>query len=177
MRWTRSAQTRGMRIVQWCDGVIKELTGFGSGPFNWFATNASSDGSVVTGFRWKQGMPFASDQTLAFRWEDGAVQMIGELPGGRPISSVEDASEDGRVIIGYIESSRRKTAFVWDQAHGMRALKSVLMQCRVPTAQWRLESALSISPNGRHIAGIGIDPQGNPQPYLATLPPEAFSDE
>ena len=176
-RWARSHQSRDMRIVQWRDGAVKELPGFGKGPFNWFATNASSDGRVVIGFRWRQGKPFASDQALAFRWENGVVQMIGELPGGRPISIVEDASEDGRVIVGYSESSRRKTAFVWDKAHGMRPLKSVLMQYRVPTARWRLESALSISPNGRHIAGIGIDPQGNPQPYLATLPPEAFSDE
>ncbi|MGI9470633.1 MAG: protein kinase domain-containing protein, partial [Rubripirellula sp.] len=174
-RTARSYETKGMRVVQWKNGVAKLLPGFGNGPFNWYVTAVSDNGKVIAGYRWRIGKLHDSDQALAFRWENGKVEMIGELPGGRPISVVENISSDGRVIVGYSETSRRRSAFVWDAAHGMRSLKGVLMQYRVPTADWRLETASALSANGLQIAGLGIDPQGNPQPFLATLPPEAFA--
>ena len=71
------------------------FTGLGhlSGKLSSKATAVSSDGSVIVGFS-------SSPDEEAFRWENGVMVGIGDLPGGASSSAAFGVSVDGSVIVG-----------------------------------------------------------------------------
>jgi hypothetical protein len=78
-------------------------------------------------------------------------------------------SADGSMIVGHSD-----TAFLWTASSGMLDLKSVLLANGATGLNgWTLTSANNITPDGRTIVGDGIDPAGNHESWIATLP--AFS--
>ena len=67
------------------------------------------------------------NQGIACRWtEAGGFTILGDLPGGTTRSFGYDVSGDGSVVVGTSWTSLDREAFIWDAAHGMRNLKSVL---------------------------------------------------
>jgi probable HAF family extracellular repeat protein len=125
----------------------------------------SSDGSVVVGF-----------SSQAFRWtaQNGMIR-LGDLPGGGIRSSANDVSADGSVIVGWGETAfdgslSTTEAFLWKRDHGMVNLRGFLVSQGWDLSGWTLTSAEGISADGRTIVGTGVNPAGNPEGWIATIP-------
>jgi probable HAF family extracellular repeat protein len=80
----------------WQNGFIKYL---GNGN----AFGISADGKVVVG----------DSGSVAFRYKNGVMTLLGVLPGGS-FSVAHDVSSDGNVIVGYSSSSSGLQAFRWE---------------------------------------------------------------
>lgn len=59
--------------------------------------------------------------------------------------------------------------FVWDNINGMQSISSVLTGSGVDMTGWLLKSARGISDDGLTIVGVGTNPDGNQEAWVATL--------
>jgi uncharacterized membrane protein len=103
----------------------------------------------------------------AFRWTQAGGMV------GLGTSSVANAvNADGTVLVGY---SVGIGAFRWTQAGGMESVQALLTAKGVSTTGWTLERAQGVSADGQVIVGIGTDPNGRTQGWIARLgPPPAL---
>jgi len=79
-------------------------------------------------------------------------------------------------VVGFasMTSAHETEAFIWDQSNGMRNLKDVLEKsCGLNLTGWKLEHATGISADGLTIVGGGINPDGHPEGWAATIPEPA----
>jgi uncharacterized membrane protein len=131
-----------------------------------YVDGVSPDGSVIVG--WSDG----PDGLEATRWVGGGdAQGLGALSGAAAIESFAyDASNGGARIVGEAFTASGYRAFLWDAANGMRLLVDVLEDLGVDTAGWTLETAYSISSDGRWVVGTGTTPQGDTEGFLVDLP-------
>ena len=136
--------------------------GAGSG-----ATEISANGNVVVG--WVTSL---SGHHQAARWTSaGGWSTLGSLFGPTFATSANAASSDGSVIVGQTDGPAGSQAFIWDANYGMRLLQGVLSTgLQVNLSTWTLTDAKGISADGLHVVGSGIDPAGNPEGFVATVP-------
>jgi probable HAF family extracellular repeat protein len=131
------------------------------------ATAVSADGSVVVG-----SCTDSNFNEEVFRWTASSGMVGLGTPGAD--STAKAVSADGSVVVG----SNSQGAFIWDPAHGMRSLSQVLTSdygLGTALQGWQLTSANAISPDGRFIAGAGIE-SGNQEAWLARLDLPHLSD-
>jgi hypothetical protein len=122
------------------------------------ATGVSGDGRVVVGYI------NDADNWQGFRWTvDEGLQRLGD-PFSYTFAGATNA--DGSVVVG--SSSVR--AFVWDPAHGMRLVHSVLEQAGIELSGWSLFGAADVSADGTIIVGSGVNPGGGDEAWIARLP-------
>lgn len=167
-------------------------------------SNAGS-GGVVEAFRWRQpdgmtslgdvpgGVPYAiawavsgdgsviagaartefDSRDEAFLWsEAGGFVLPDPLHGAESGSAVFALTGDGSTAVGYGGAG----AMIWDAAHGMRSLQALLAdEYELELPGWTLWTATAISPDGRAIAGSGLNPAGEPEAWLVRLPGAAAS--
>jgi probable HAF family extracellular repeat protein len=128
-------------------------------------TALSGDGSVAVG-----SSVDAAGKSWMFRWTDGAgMQRIAQA-AGMADTYPQAISADGAIVVGRVTGPGSR-AFIWDAAHGIRLLADVLASDYGMTLTgWTLESASSVSANGRVIAGTGTNPQGGGEGWMVTLP-------
>ncbi len=131
------------------------------------AYNISGDGSVIT------GRAQSASGYLACRWTsaDGWVS-LGELPGGTVSGYPYAASANGSVIVGESNTDTGYQAFRWTKANGMRNLRDMLAGdygLASQLAGWTLNYAISTSADGRVLVGIGSNPAGQSEAWLARL--------
>ena len=134
------------------------------------AHGVSGDGSFVVG---------VSDNLQrngeAFLWssESGAIglaSLLGEEGG----SVAYDVSIDGSIVVGKSASASGGEAFIWDAENGMRSLRDVLVNdCGLDLTDWILRDAMGISDDGLTIFGNGINPNGDKEGWIATIPEPA----
>lgn len=135
-----------------------------------FATSA--DGSVVVGASTSDtGGPPGNE---AFRWteNEGMVGLgfILDMTYGAP-STATAVSADGSVVVGYSDFSAGDQAFLWTAGDGIRLLRDILAaDLGLDLTGWTLESATGISDDGLTIVGTGINPNGDTEAFIATLP-------
>lgn len=86
------------------------------------------------------------------------------------------SSHDGSVLVGYSGNSAESQAFIWDRRRGMRSLHDVLKGFDLDVGDWSLRRATGVSADGSHICGYGINPDGNTEAFLITLPPFCLAD-
>ncbi len=123
-----------------------EMNGSGS------ATAASFDGSIVVGYASR--LVGGSIKFIAFRWDatngmrglSGAGAPDFDLPGGDTISSANDVSADGSVIVGQGRSFAGPEAFRWTESLGFQPLGDL-------TGGSYSSSASSVSVDGSIIVG------------------------
>ena len=156
----------GYEAFRW-DGTMTGLGDLSGGSFGSVATAVSSDGSVIVGYG------HSALGAEAFRWENGNWIGLGFLPG-KTSSGAEDISANGSVIVGYSTGSGTTVPFIWDEENGMRNLQDILVNnYGLNLTGWTLQNATSISADGLTIAGYGVSPSGNIEPWIATIPEPA----
>jgi probable HAF family extracellular repeat protein len=128
------------------------------------AVAASTNGSVIAGYN-----NFAGNDH-AFRWTtSGGMTDLGVLPGDS-FSEATAVSADGSIVVGQSAPDfNQQRAFIWDEANGMRDLKSVIVADNPDLANWTLRSANAISADGKTIVGVGKNPDGNIEGFTAVL--------
>jgi len=141
-----------------------------------FASGVSADGSVVVGqsafFNFSGG---GLEWNRAFRWTEATgILDLGALSGDI-YSSASATSADGSVIVGLSSGSSSgsvgRRAFIWDPAHGMRSLSDVLVDdYGLDLTGWTLDSATAITEDGGSIVGYGVNPSGQQEAWMATIP-------
>ncbi|MEK6643292.1 MAG: PEP-CTERM sorting domain-containing protein [Planctomycetota bacterium] len=171
------------QAFRWINGAMTGL-GFLPVPFpgpdvsveSW-AVSASSDGSVIVGSANAYDYNTEHSQQEAFRWSDGVMTGLGDLPGGDFSSYATAVSADGSVIVGYGSTSLGGAAFVWDSPNGMRDLRELLVNAfGLNLTGWALPNVRDISADGSVIVGTGINPDGNYEAFRVVLPePSAVS--
>ena len=141
--------------------------GFHSG-----ATGISADGTTLVGFSNVAAPDGSTDDTEAFRWTaGGGMTGLGDLPGGWYFSIASNASGDGSVIVGWSRSERGMEAFIWDEIHGMRALRDVLLDdYGIDTTAWQDTYATGVSADGTVVVGYGDNPNGDVEAWVAVIP-------
>jgi probable HAF family extracellular repeat protein len=140
------------------------------GDFDSRARDASADGSVIVGCG---SSALATNE--AFRWTalEGMIG-LGGLPGGDGSSYAHAVSADGSVIVGRGGGSLGWQAFVWDEVRGMRVLQDVLEEdFGVELSGWVLSEARDVSADGTTVAGIGRNPAGETEAWVAWIPEPA----
>ena len=95
---------------------------------------------------------------------------LGDLAGGGFSSRALAVSADGSVVVGFGDSASSSEAFIWDQTHGMRNLRDVLVNdLGLDLTGWQLIHANGISADGLTIVGRGRNPGGNREAWIAVL--------
>ncbi len=124
------------------------------------ATNA--DGSVVVGYADFSGV------TRSFRWTEATGAVPLEMPSDCTQAGGWDVSDDGHVVAIICVGSELH-AFVWNDRDGMRRVASVLQGLGAVLTDWSLEYAWRVSGDGQSLLGIGVNPQGRAEPWMARL--------
>jgi uncharacterized membrane protein len=93
----------------------------------------------------------------ALLWTGGnsyqSLGSIGPVPGSNQAYTAFATNTDG-TLIGGTQGGQR--AWIWDPAHGMRDLRTVLItEHGYDLTDWLLETVTDISANGRYIVGQG----------------------
>ncbi|MEN8184968.1 MAG: hypothetical protein ABFS46_20800 [Myxococcota bacterium] len=137
----------------------------------------SADGLVVVG---------ESPSFGAFRWHEneGVAESLGDLSGGTVAATPWDVSGDGLVVVGTSDASTGCQpllsggetsgceAFIWNVVELMRPLRDVLEDdYGLDLTGWTLAQATAISDDGLRIVGVGTNPSGEVEAWLAVLPP------
>ncbi len=167
--WNRSAQ--GFEAFQWTEAGgalgLGDLYVPNDGWSVWSGANdVSANGSVVVGFAINEEY----SGTEAFRRSGSTMSGLGDLPGSSIESQAFGVSDDGTVVVGYgrVEPTAFE-AFVWDNLHGMRSVKDVLVdEYGLDLSGWSLERANAVSGDGKTIVGSGNGPSG-PEGWVARL--------
>ena len=157
MRWTAA-------------GGMTKLGTVPAGFIGGIAGNITADGSVVSG-----QLNITGSTSEAFRWTatDGYLT-LGDLAGGADRSIASGISDDGSIIIGFGTTASGTAPFIWDAASGMRNLQTVLVNdLGLDLTGWTLQNATDVSADGRTIVGYGLDPAGNTEAWIATVPEPA----
>jgi probable HAF family extracellular repeat protein len=135
------------------------------GIFRSVANDVSADGSVVVG--WSS----SASGTEAFRWTSGSGMVgLGRLPGSTT-SFAYGISADGSVVVGQSNSAAGSEALYWTATDGMVSLRSLLAAGGVSgLTEWSgLFGARDVSADGRTIVGIGTNPAGQNEAWVATI--------
>jgi hypothetical protein len=94
---------------------------------------------------------------------------LGYLPG-TSFTSANAVSADGSVVVGSASTGSVSVAFIWDAAHGMQNLQSVLTnENGLTLTGWKLQSATGVSSNGQFIVGTGINSNGQTEAWIAQI--------
>jgi probable HAF family extracellular repeat protein len=105
------------------------------------AVGISEDGSIIVGY-------YTSGQgSEAYKWIDGQIYGLGDLPGGTFCSAASAVSSDGSIIVGYSNSSNGNEACYWKDG-------ALFELGDIPGGTFE-SSALDVSADGSIIVGYG----------------------
>jgi uncharacterized membrane protein len=99
------------------------------------------------------------------------MEDLGVL-AGESSSEAWGASADGSVIVGLSEGASTAHAFRWTAAGGMRSVQDVLTADYGLGGQlvgWDLSFAIACSADGQVITGVGTNPAGHAESWIARL--------
>jgi probable HAF family extracellular repeat protein len=162
-----------MRAFRWtqADGMVD--LGTLPGDVVSEAYSVSADGSVVVG--WSGSDPTCCADAIRWTEAEGMIS-LGSLWGEDHYAYATDCSADGSIIVGgdYDNTTDTDAVFIWDEVNGMRNLKDVLIsEYGLDLTGWTLMGMgnVHISADGLTIVGRGYNPDGNPEGWIAELPP------
>lgn len=131
----------------------------------------SADGTTIVGSAMRGG------SMLAVRWTDAGIESLGSP---RPFEDsslfAQAANEDGSIIVGYGQAGGVLSPFYWTADGGMRALAEVMTSdFGLDLTGWTLTLALDLTTHGDSgrtaIVGVGTNPLGQSEAFLAVLDP------
>jgi hypothetical protein len=146
----------------------------------------SDNGKVVIGSYWTGEFNSGG----SFRWtKESGVVYLDPLPDGKRTVFVQGVSADGSIIVGSSEADTEnritvadsinvaREPFIWDETKGTRYLFDVLRSeygLADALAGWSdLALVRAISGDGRTIVGLGVNPDGNGEAWVAYLGPRS----
>lgn len=153
----------------WTPNGTPRALGLLAGSFG--RANDVSDNGVVVGASSSPNTsgPFFTEAT---RWTaSGGPSGLGDLPGGDFFSTAEAVSADGAVIVGASFTEAGLEAFLWTERTGMIPLADYLTGAGVNLKGWTLTSAYDVTPDGRTFVGVGVNPSGQSEGWVATVRP------
>jgi uncharacterized membrane protein len=137
------------------------------------AQGISADGTSIVGNTSSSAVPGGSE---AFRWRQ-ATGMVGlGVSSGFTSSGANAASGDGDRIVGvlriidFINPPVEAAAFYDETLGTYYPLQPILENLVGSLGGWQLETATGISDDGTVIVGNGINPSGQEEGWIATLP-------
>jgi len=170
-----SSSASGYEAYRWTSET--GMVGLGSlpgGGFSGSANGVSADGLVIVG---QSRSAFSEDDGEAFRWtESGGMIGLGDLDNGTDAESyAADVSADGSIIVGGSHTAPTGwEAFIWDETNGMRSIEEILVNdYGLDLTGWILRSATAISDDGLTIVGVGYNPSGDYEGWVAVIPEPA----
>ncbi|MES2787120.1 MAG: PEP-CTERM sorting domain-containing protein [Pseudomonadota bacterium] len=126
----------------------------------------SADGRVAA------GVSIGSESGVRmYRWtvESGMTAIPG-TPADVTEMNVRALSADGSVLVGSWTRGGVESAVIWDAARGLRPLVQALAEeRRLSLPGWTLQRANAVTPDGRVIAGTGLNPQGMTEAWIVRL--------
>ncbi|QQE13744.1 hypothetical protein JD969_09860 [Planctomycetota bacterium] len=130
------------------------------------ARGISDDGSTVV------GSSSTDKGGEAFIWtKQTGMKPLGSIPGTGNHSNTWSVNQDGTVVVGWAGIKEKTTAFIWTKSLGMKELKPYLMDRGLSDQlkNWRLTRATGITPNGKTIVGVGVNPKSQIEAFIVTL--------
>ncbi len=152
-----------MQAFRWEGGVMTPL-GYLSGGSSSRVRAISANGLVIVG-----AGDYNDPDLEAFRWEGDLMAGLGYLNGGDGSDALA-VSADGSIIVGEGYSVSGRDAFIWDSVFGMQSVSDVLTGLGIDLTGWALESCNGISDDGLTLVGYGINPSGQTEAWIATIP-------
>jgi uncharacterized membrane protein len=129
----------------------------------------SGDGSTVVGH-------YSSNNFLPCIWRNGTIVPLPLLPGVTSATAT-NVSFDGSLVFGNSMDSNLNpngNAFIWDQTNGTRLLADFLQNdFGLNLEGWNLMGVSATDDSGNIIVGSGINPQGQQELWIATIPEPA----
>jgi len=96
--------------------------------------------------------------------------------GNAPFNSeARGVSANGFVVVGTSYSGLGSEAFIWDAQHGMRSIRSLLIENGLDMSGWILTHGMDISSDGRSFVGWGTNPDGLTEAWLVRVVPAPSS--
>ncbi len=160
----------GYEGFRWDDGVFTALGDLPGGTYESRAQRIAANRNVIVGY----GTSDAGHEAAC--WAAGRVYGLGDLPGSSYYSEAYGVSANGSYIVGVGRTlsptgSNMNAAFIWDRYNGMRNLQTVLADdFGLDLTGWTLLFAAGISADGSVIAGMGANPAGMTDSWIARLP-------
>lgn len=132
----------------------------------------SADGRVIVGA--SSNSTTQDDSPVeSFRWtEESGMVGLGFLGGNTiHVSQARALSADGSTIVG-LSSTDQDTAaaYIWREEFGMISIQDFLASNGINLDSWALEDASSISGNGEVVVGMGTNPDGYAEGWMARIP-------
>jgi probable HAF family extracellular repeat protein len=167
-----TTSTGDVRAVQWRSGVLSALPALDASFPAREANAVSRDGGVIVGY----SALGSSTSTRAVAWKSlgTVVEALPDIANGAGAAQAFCVNEDGTFIGGsarVVGGDFFGRAFVHRQGLGTIDLQSYLEAKGVPgLAGWTLYAVFGLSNSGLRVVGYGLDPSGNNQAFLVTLP-------
>ncbi|MRR35792.1 hypothetical protein EG829_14155, partial [bacterium] len=132
------------------------------------ALGISADGSTIYGI-----VDVAPQQYHAFVWS-AAMGFLDVGTLGSASSFPRGISADGTVLVGRLDDGNNVSSrgFRWTLANGISAVESDLGS---EATGWHIGDVVAVSADGQTLHGNGINPQGTPEAWVATLDPNGRS--
>lgn len=156
MYWTESTGVIGMGVLNGTDQYS-------------CITGISQDGSWMIG----QSGHLTKSDSDAFYWtSENGMQTLGELENYDYASCPLAMTDDLSTIVGWATDGYDDyAAFLWTESLGMVNLQEYLQDTYgCDLSGWTLTEATGISADGLTITGNGINPDGQDEAWLVTLP-------
>lgn len=132
------------------------------------ALAVSADGMVIVGYS------ASGVEREAFRWtRSGGMQDLGDLPGGGVRSVAHAVSADGEVVVGSGLTAYGEEAAIWTGGN-LSNLRTLLTdRYGLDLGGWVLRAAKLVSADGYTIVGVGLNPDGESEAWVAHIGPKA----
>lgn len=159
------------RPITWdATNGFQVLPGLDGNPAEGMVIEMSSNGSYIAGALGDEM------STVPAYWANGDNLQIIELWAGYEVGEATDITDDGSIVVGNwrlspFSDELGSLAFIWDATNGARPLQEVLVDdYGVDLRGWTLNQVSAISPDGRALAGTGMNAQGDLEAYKVILP-------
>ena len=163
----------GVSVVRWnyhfaIEGYLMGVTLYPE-DYNSRMYNMSDNGDYIVGSIWN------NDRTSepGCYWDrNGNMHLLGSVSSNDYINIAYDVSDNGIIVGTEIDFDiGPQYAIIWDEEHGVRDLKEVLVNdYGYDFGDWLLSDAKYINPEGTYVSGSGYDQDGNQVEWEAVIP-------
>lgn len=157
------------RPWRWTDGG--GMVDISAGQWVGVARGVSPDGQTVVGSFTEFGV------SKPFLWNaaDGRTDL--EIPVGFDSGGAFDVTNGGRRAVGLcLFSGSGNTAMLWDAGAPAISVRAALINGGVSMSLWHLQSVTAMSDDGTVLVGFGINPDGQQEAWVATIPMPCAAD-